>query len=100
MDRATGIASPQADGSASLSLPATERLAFTGRGAGMVTWPSQGGTSTATVSLGSTYTLRTRIALDLGLYGTWQRSNDPTVPTFREVGVVLGLSLDVPPLTY
>ena len=101
-NRNTGFAGPQLDANAGLSLPAGERLALTARGIGVMTWTERGRTRTGTLTLGAGYTIRTRIVLDGGAYGTWQQSTPGAAaagaPSFREVGVFLGLTLDAPPV--
>ncbi|HVO20939.1 MAG TPA: hypothetical protein VMU15_16875 [Anaeromyxobacter sp.] len=100
MDRNTGIASPQLDGTAGLSLPVSERFSLLARGTGVVTWPQGGGTRTATLNLGGRYAFLQRVLLEAGAYGTWQHSYARTAqtlqPSFHEFGVFLALTLDAP----
>jgi hypothetical protein len=100
VDRLTGMAEPELDVRAALRWPVARHLEVVGSGAGSLAWPETGQTRRGQLELWLSLALTPRASLDLGGYGAWQSSSDPSTPSFGEYGAFLSLTLDAPPLTF
>jgi hypothetical protein len=100
IDRVTGEASQSAEGTALLGWPATTWLALRLNGSGSVSWPRAGVIRRAGLEAGAAITVAPHLRLDLGGYGTWQRSANPIAPTLTEYGALLGVSISAPTLEW
>lgn len=90
VDRFTGQIRPTLEGSAGLRWPLARRIALAATVSG-------GARTDGETVLGSwdgraVWTLRDRLALELGLLGRWQRDRRPGIPSFVEVGAIVGFT--------
>ena len=90
VDRFTGEVRPTLEGSAGLRWPLAGRIALAATVSG-------GARTDGETVLGSwdgraIWTLRDRLALELGLVGRWQRDRRPGIPSFVEVGAIVGFT--------
>lgn len=97
-DRVTGHAVQSLTGSASLGWPAAPWLALRAGGTASTEWSEDGRIQREGASLGASFPMGRFVVLDLSTYASWQRATNPALPSFRELGVTLGLSLEAPPL--
>lgn len=93
VDRFTGEVRSTVEGSAGLRWQAGRDLAFTSSvstGARI-----DGETTLGTWDGRSVWTLRDRLALELGLAGRWQRDRRPGVPSYVEAGAIVAVTYGV-----
>lgn len=100
VDRSSGVATPRADAHASLRWPWTQAIALTATGSGSLTWSEQSRTRTGQIVAALSFALHPRLHLDLGGYGTWQRSTGPSAGDLDSYGGALSLSLEAPPVRF
>lgn len=90
VDRLTGAAALRAEASATVSLVPGSGWTLEGRGAGAQVRPSGG--SVGSLELRATRRFGRFADVSTGVYGTWQRSERPELPSFFEWGSFLGVS--------
>jgi hypothetical protein len=100
VDRFTGRAAPQADARASLRWPLTSVAAFTGRTWGTLIWADPGTTRIGQVDLAMSFRVLPRVHVELGGFGTWQRSSDPAVGRLDSYGAAFSVSLEARPARF
>jgi hypothetical protein len=100
IDRLTGEVSPELEVSAVFGLAPTAAWSFSGRGVGTFTRLEDGDTRRGSLDLRARRRLGPRASLELGVYGLWQRSDSPGVPSLTEYGTVLAFAVDAPPFTW
>lgn len=96
IDRATGEADPQLEGSLSAGWLATPRWSMSLTAAGAVTRDDGEDTRRARLEARTSWTAVSSVQLSLGAYAAWQRTPLPDVPSFDEWGAFLALELAAP----
>lgn len=100
VDRQTGEATPRAEAAVTLRWPWTPVVAFTCRGSGALAWPETGRTRVGLLTAGLSFALHPRVRVDVGGYGSWQRSPDPALPPVDSYAATLTLSAEAPPARF
>jgi hypothetical protein len=98
INRTTGEVAPELRGSASASWAPAARWSLSGRGAVAFRQEDAGDSRRSTLELRAHRELGRRVALELGLYGLWQRGSG--VIDLDEFGTVVAFAFDTVPLTW
>lgn len=96
IDRVTGAAEPQLQGSLSAAWPVTPRWGLAARASAAGVRQDAGTTRWARLETGGGWAVATRTRLGGGVYVSWQRASNPTLPSFTESGLFLSIGWDAP----
>ncbi|GAO03661.1 TonB-dependent receptor [Anaeromyxobacter sp. PSR-1] len=99
IDRATGAADPQLEGTLDLTWPVTTRWSLSGAAVGAVARQSGSDTRRARLESQVQWAATSAVHLGLGVYASWQRAAVPSLPSFDESGAFLSLDLAGPTLS-
>lgn len=99
IDRATGSADPQLEGTLDLAWPVRPRWTLSAAAVGAVARQSGHDTRRARLEAQAQWAASPAVQLGLGVYASWQRAAVPTLPSFDESGAFVSLSLAGPTLS-
>ncbi len=101
VDRNNGVATPSFDLGGTVRWPLVGDVSVFSDASGSLYWPKGGRrTRRGQADLGASFPLGTQLGFDVGGYGTWQHSEDPTVPNVSEYGAFVRVNARPRAFTY